>query len=106
MRATPTANTLFYGYDLHILREHIADHTVDLLYLDPPFNSNATSQRADSPPPLAGEVARRAGGGSRAATPRREILDGKRLEMPSLNHSVSKKGKRETAPTGQGDLGL
>jgi site-specific DNA-methyltransferase (adenine-specific) len=38
----PTANTLFYGDNLHILREHIADETVDLVYLDPPFNSNAT----------------------------------------------------------------
>lgn len=33
---------LFYGDNLFILREHIADDTVDLVYLDPPFNSNAT----------------------------------------------------------------
>lgn len=26
----------------HYLREHIADESVDLVYLDPPFNSNAT----------------------------------------------------------------
>ena len=39
---TPSINTLFYGDNLHILREHIADETVDLVYLDPPFNSNAT----------------------------------------------------------------
>ena len=39
---TPAANTLFYGDNLHILREHVADETVDLVYLDPPFNSNAT----------------------------------------------------------------
>jgi site-specific DNA-methyltransferase (adenine-specific) len=34
-------NTLFYGDNLTILREHVADGSVDLIYLDPPFNSNA-----------------------------------------------------------------
>ena len=38
---TPAVNTLFYGDNLHVLREHIADESVDLVYLDPPFNSNA-----------------------------------------------------------------
>lgn len=33
-------NSLFYGDNLTILREHIADESVDLIYLDPPFNSN------------------------------------------------------------------
>jgi site-specific DNA-methyltransferase (adenine-specific) len=33
-------NTLFYGDNLPILQEHIADESVDLIYLDPPFNSN------------------------------------------------------------------
>jgi site-specific DNA-methyltransferase (adenine-specific) len=33
-------NTLYYGDNLNILREHIADASVDLIYLDPPFNSN------------------------------------------------------------------
>ena len=41
MRRTPTANTLFYGDNLDILRAYIEDETVDLVYLDPPFNSNA-----------------------------------------------------------------
>ena len=35
------ANTLFYGDNLHVLREHVKDESVDLIYLDPPFNSNA-----------------------------------------------------------------
>lgn len=34
-------NQLFYGDNLQILREHIKDESVDLIYLDPPFNSNA-----------------------------------------------------------------
>jgi site-specific DNA-methyltransferase (adenine-specific) len=33
-------NTLFYGDNLPILRQHIAMESVDLIYLDPPFNSN------------------------------------------------------------------
>ncbi len=33
-------NTLFYGDNLNVLRSHIADASVDLVYLDPPFNSN------------------------------------------------------------------
>ncbi|MDP3895587.1 MAG: site-specific DNA-methyltransferase [Mesorhizobium sp.] len=33
---------LFYGDNLAILREQIASASVDLVYLDPPFNSNAT----------------------------------------------------------------
>ena len=33
-------NTLFYGDNLPILREHIQSESIDLVYLDPPFNSN------------------------------------------------------------------
>jgi len=33
---------LYYGDNLRVLREHIASETVDRVYLDPPFNSNAT----------------------------------------------------------------
>ena len=35
-------NRLYFGDNLPILREEIADESVDLIYLDPPFNSNAT----------------------------------------------------------------
>src|SRR6266542_5537489 len=34
-------NTLYYGDNLDILRRYIDDESVDLIYLDPPFNSNA-----------------------------------------------------------------
>ena len=33
-------NTLYYGDNLEVLRRYIKDETVDLIYLDPPFNSN------------------------------------------------------------------
>lgn len=35
-------NILYYGDNLEILRNEIKDETVDLVYLDPPFNSKAT----------------------------------------------------------------
>ena len=39
----PDLNRLYYGDNLEVLRLHVADESVDLVYLDPPFNSNATS---------------------------------------------------------------
>ena len=32
-------NQLFYGDNLEVLRKHIKDETIDLCYIDPPFNS-------------------------------------------------------------------
>ena len=34
-------NKLYYGDNLEVIRLHIPDESVDLIYLDPPFNSNA-----------------------------------------------------------------
>ena len=34
-------NKLYYGDNLDVLRRHVKDESVDLVYLDPPFNSNA-----------------------------------------------------------------
>ena len=34
------ANALYYGDNLEVLRKHIGDESIDLVYLDPPFNSN------------------------------------------------------------------
>ena len=36
------ANHLFYGDNLRVLRDSIPSESVDLIYLDPPFNSNAS----------------------------------------------------------------
>jgi site-specific DNA-methyltransferase (adenine-specific) len=38
---TDPTNHLYYGDNLEVLRRHIPDESVDLVYLDPPFNSNA-----------------------------------------------------------------
>ncbi len=35
-----TKNQLYYGDNLDILRRYVADESVDLVYLDPPFNSS------------------------------------------------------------------
>ncbi len=35
-------NRLYYGDNLDVLRRHVDDASVDLVYLDPPFNSNAS----------------------------------------------------------------
>src|SRR5712664_3302608 len=37
-----TDNVLYYGDNLDVLRRHVKDETVDLVYLDPPFNSDQT----------------------------------------------------------------
>lgn len=34
-------NRLYYGDNLDVLRRHVEDESADLVYLDPPFNSNA-----------------------------------------------------------------
>ena len=33
-------NVLYYGDNLAILRRYLPDASVDLIYVDPPFNSN------------------------------------------------------------------
>ena len=42
LRTPIESNHLFYGDNLAILREQVPDESVDLIYLDPPFNSAAT----------------------------------------------------------------
>ena len=34
-------NQLYFGDNLDVLRRYVGDESVDLVYLDPPFNSNA-----------------------------------------------------------------
>jgi site-specific DNA-methyltransferase (adenine-specific) len=37
-----TIRSLYYGNNLEVMKNEIADETADLIYLDPPFNSKAT----------------------------------------------------------------
>ncbi|HEV2351246.1 MAG TPA: hypothetical protein VG028_15520 [Terriglobia bacterium] len=41
---------LYFGDNLRILREHVAADSVDLIYLDPPFNSSANYALFVAPP--------------------------------------------------------
>jgi len=48
-------NVLYYGDNLDILRNYIADNSIDLIYIDPPFNSNQAynvifSENVEIPP--------------------------------------------------------
>jgi site-specific DNA-methyltransferase (adenine-specific) len=36
---TLRTNVLYYGDNLEILRKHIPENSIGLIYLDPPFNS-------------------------------------------------------------------
>ncbi len=42
MTTSETPNRLYFGDNLDILRQYVDAESVDLIYLDPPFNSNAT----------------------------------------------------------------
>jgi len=38
-----TKNRLYYGDNLDVLRRYVPDESVDLVYLDPPFNRTLTA---------------------------------------------------------------
>ncbi|MCW7071584.1 MAG: DNA methyltransferase [Methanophagales archaeon] len=48
-------NRLYYGDNLTILRRYFPDESVDLIYLDPPFNSNASYNILFKEPGTGGE---------------------------------------------------
>jgi site-specific DNA-methyltransferase (adenine-specific) len=48
--ATAHTNKLFFGDNLEVLRSQVRDESVDLIYLDPPFNSNANYNILFAPP--------------------------------------------------------
>jgi site-specific DNA-methyltransferase (adenine-specific) len=37
-------NHLYFGDNLYVLRDHLATESVDLIYLDPPFNSSSNNK--------------------------------------------------------------
>ncbi|HEX2722962.1 MAG TPA: site-specific DNA-methyltransferase [Gemmatimonadaceae bacterium] len=41
LKSPQRMNELYYGDNLKVLRHHVKDESVDLVYLDPPFNSDA-----------------------------------------------------------------
>jgi hypothetical protein len=105
MPRTPDGNTLFYGDNLHILREYIEDESVDLVHLDLPFNSNATYNVLLRREAAAAGLYKTEYG----SYPKIQILtvedlfNGERPHMPWIDPSVFKKTKRE-ATTKQGEM--
>ena len=72
-------NRLYYGDNLDVLRRHIEDASVDLVYLDPPFNSNASYNVlllsvTELKPPHRSRRSRIRGGGTRARPARLKKL--------------------------------
>jgi DNA modification methylase len=77
-------NQLYYGDNLQVLREHIADESVDLIYLDyldPPFNSKRDYNLLFKAPIKVGRASPRAGlgepdgSGSRGRSPHQNSED-------------------------------
>ncbi len=62
-KATRVNNQLFFGDNLRVLRDSIADASVDLIYLDPPFNSKRDYNLLFKTPkaPKAGKTGKAAG---------------------------------------------
>ena len=55
-------NRLYYGDNLEILRKEIKDESVDLIYLDPPFNSKREAANPDHRRVALGQGARAVSG--------------------------------------------
>jgi hypothetical protein len=76
-------NQLYFGDNLMVLRDHIAAESVDLIYLDPPFNSKRDYNLLFKSPKMTGRadlpVSR---GGGEAAQQRRPTSG------PSLLHKI------------------
>src|SRR5260370_15560294 len=45
IRVMSESHVFWYGDNLDVMRDYVADRTVDLIYLDPPFNSQRTYNR-------------------------------------------------------------
>ena len=63
-------NLLYYGDNLDVLRRHVRDESVDLVYLDPPLNSNANYNvlfaEHGRGPPRRSRLSRTRGNGTRS----------------------------------------
>ena len=40
---------LYYGDNLEILQRYVPDESVNLIYVDPPFNTGKRQQRTENP---------------------------------------------------------
>ena len=81
-------NQLFFGDNLDVLRDGIASESVDLIYLDPPFNSNANYNIL---------FKSKTGDGA-------ELFQGKKPQIRFVDPSSIKRAKREETSGAQQQL--
>jgi 16S rRNA G966 N2-methylase RsmD len=67
-------NTLFYGDNLPVLREYVPDESIDLVYLDPPFNPEGQRPVVSLP-------------GSHRLLRQRQVVPGLRRASPRSAHA-------------------
>jgi hypothetical protein len=81
-------NQLYYGDNLQVLREHLADESVDLIYLDPPFNSKRESKTARSFSHFISKIAQRFNAGF-VSEKNKSPVGTKEMCLPSLTGLMS-----------------
>ena len=92
-------NKLFYGDNLDVMRKFIRDETVDLCYIDPPFNSRAQLQpdiqqhRHRRPCAGTGVYRHMDVGRPREPMLRRDSVEQKRSADAAVNRSHQRSGK-------------
>lgn len=90
----PRTNSLYYGDNLDVLRKHIADNSVDLIYLDPPFNSSRSYNVLFKESSGSGSEAQIEAfedtweWGDGAARAYHEVLTGKHQEVARILHAM------------------
>ena len=100
-------NQLYFGDNLRVLRDSITDASVDLIYLDPPFNSKRDYNLLfkTPKPPKALKTGKGAGGAVTAEEPEADTATAKRRSRPSRIPGIgagrpkTSSGKSCTTPT-------
>lgn len=106
-------NKLFYGDNLDILKRYIPEETVDLVYLDPPFNSNATYNVLFSQPMRTEAASAGFYDSPWGKHPKvqiltiEDLLSGKQIDMPPIRqvNQIYRRAQRHKADKGK-QLGL
>jgi 16S rRNA G966 N2-methylase RsmD len=82
------SNALYCGDNLAVLRESIASESVDLIYLDPPFNSSANYNVLFKSPLMCGSVLARLNA-STLATTSSQLTQGRMLHKALGDESLT-----------------
>ncbi len=114
-------NHLYYGDNLAVLRDSIATGSVDLVYLDPPFNSSASYNVLFKGPSGNHSVAQTEAAAAEvfamedfASVPRLQIVTieealahrDRAVKLPARRDDAFKRAAREEVPARQGRLDL